>query len=187
MLIAAAAVALTAMLGAASPASAADECWRRLINDWYDGRIDGSYPPKCYRDAIAHLPADVVAYSDAREQIQRHLLQAIRASGGKEPELIPPQKGPKRNGDDRENGNTGTGGDDDTPGGGEAAGDDDDGALGFFDRLSPSNADSVPLPLLILAALALLLLMAAAVGFTTRRLQARKVRLAASGHDPPHG
>src|SRR5437762_8634835 len=34
-----------------SPASAAPECWKTLINDWYDGRIDNIYPVDCYQQA----------------------------------------------------------------------------------------------------------------------------------------
>jgi len=32
-------------------------CWKRLINDWYDGRIDRAYPVSCYRQALRMLPA----------------------------------------------------------------------------------------------------------------------------------
>jgi len=45
---------------------------------------------------------------------------------------------------------------------------------GVIDRFSPSNADSIPIPLLVLAALAMLLLAAAAASFIARRLQARR-------------
>jgi hypothetical protein len=42
-------------------------------------------------------------------------------------------------------------------------------------RHSPRNADSVPLPLLILAALALLMIAAGAGGLVTRRLRTGKI------------
>ena len=49
---------------------------------------------------------------------------------------------------------------------------------GFFDRLvhaiGPGSADSVPLPLLILAGLAMLLLAAAAASLIAKRVQARR-------------
>ena len=56
-----------------APADAATPCWKRLINDWYDGRIDRTYPASCYRAAIRNLPEDVDAYSTAREDLERAL------------------------------------------------------------------------------------------------------------------
>ncbi len=43
------------------------------------------------------------------------------------------------------------------------------------DSLSPNNADSMPLPLLILAGLSLILIAAGGAGLVTRRVKARKV------------
>jgi len=68
------------MLGSASaaPAASADTpCWVRLLNDWYDGRIDNTYPIPCYREAIDHLPTDIQVYSSARDDIERALQAAI--------------------------------------------------------------------------------------------------------------
>jgi len=47
----------------------------------------------------------------------------------------------------------------------------------LFDQGRPERADSIPVPLLVLAGLALLLLAAGAAGFIARRLQARRVPL----------
>jgi hypothetical protein len=48
-----------------------------VFRDWADnGRVDGSYPLRCYRDAIAGLPADVRDYSDAPTEIERALAVA---------------------------------------------------------------------------------------------------------------
>ncbi|HVM11759.1 MAG TPA: hypothetical protein VM638_04715, partial [Actinomycetota bacterium] len=68
-----------------------------------------------------------------------------------------------------------SGGDDDPDDGDATAApnDEDDGFIGFF---RPSNADEIPLPLLVLAGLALALLAAAAAGFVARRVQARRLR-----------
>src|SRR6266508_469999 len=52
-------VALAAALAAGGPAYAAAPCWKTLINDWYDGRIDRVYRVGCYREALAHMPEDV--------------------------------------------------------------------------------------------------------------------------------
>src|SRR5581483_10005440 len=58
-------------------ASAAVPCWKTLLNDWYDGHIDHVYPIPCYHQAIKHLPLDVKEYSNAGQDIQRALAQAI--------------------------------------------------------------------------------------------------------------
>ena len=44
-----------------------------------------------------------------------------------------------------------------------------------FDKLGSRDADTVPLPLLILAALSLLLIAAGGAGLVTRRVRSRKV------------
>ena len=68
-------------LAAALPAAAATPCWRAVINDWVDGRIDGTYPVNCYRQAIPHLPADLRIYSSAEEDITRALQARLRTGG----------------------------------------------------------------------------------------------------------
>jgi hypothetical protein len=35
--------------------------WKSLINDWYDGHIDGWYRCAVVRAAVAHLPGDLTA------------------------------------------------------------------------------------------------------------------------------
>jgi len=44
-----------------------------------------------------------------------------------------------------------------------------------IDKLGPTNSDSIPLPLLILAGLALVMVAAGAAGLVSRQLKARKV------------
>jgi hypothetical protein len=182
-------VVLAAAGGVASgpePAAAATKpCWKRLINDWFDGRIDNVYPVKCYRAAIKHLPDDVESYSDAREDIERALLSAIRKSGGTlgPNDPVPPQKNsrPPRTGTNEtstEPGGTGDGDATALPSGGNDPG--DDGVLG---AVKPANADSVPIPLLVLAGLALVLLAAASAGFAARRIQARRIRVSTLQHN----
>jgi hypothetical protein len=66
----------------ARPAS----CTHRLLRDWRDGRIDGTYPVACYRQAIEGLPLDVRVYSSAEEDIRQALserlaLRALMARG----------------------------------------------------------------------------------------------------------
>jgi hypothetical protein len=142
-------------LGAAAPASAAAvPCWKALINDWYDGRIDQTYPTSCYTEAIQHLPQDVDTYSSAKDDIERALLASIRRDSRERPTY---------------DGTT------TVPGSSSA----DVGSKSIIYRaiewLAPSNADSVPLPLLILAGVAFLLLAAAGGSYVNRRLQERRL------------
>jgi hypothetical protein len=153
-------------LGAASAAGAATPCWRQVVNDWYrNNRVDGTYPIHCYSEAIANLPEDVKGYSNAPDDIRKAMLLAIRgdSSGG--------GNGP------------GDGGTAPTGFGGVGTGfqaapatDKNKGFLGnFFDTFGPKNASSIPLPLIILAAVALLLLAAGAASFIARRIQSRRI------------
>jgi hypothetical protein len=74
------AVALVATLAAAGSAQASSHpgCATRLIDDWRDGRIDGTYPVSCYRSALANLPEDLRIYSSAQTDITRALQNRVR-------------------------------------------------------------------------------------------------------------
>jgi hypothetical protein len=139
------------------------KCYNALIQDWYDGRIDKTYPVHCYQDALKHLPQDVKTYSDAYDVISRALADATRGETKIDPnEPVPPPAG--------ETTGTGTGTTQTTttPGGGTAQGPINTG-LNSGDR----GAAGVPLPLLILGGLALLLVALGATGFLVRRYQSR--------------
>jgi hypothetical protein len=150
-------VSCLAVLGAnAAPASAANvPCWKALINDWYDGRIDETYPTGCYTEAIQHLPQDVDTYSSAKDDIQRALLASLRQNRG-DPVTYDGTSG---------NGGPSAGADTGSP----------SILYRWIEWLGPSNADAVPLPLLILAGVAFLLLAAAGGSFVNRRLQERRL------------
>jgi hypothetical protein len=155
---------LSAVAQPARAASAGTPCWKVLLNDWYDGRIDGSYPRHCYNDALHHLPADVSTYSSAREDIQRALQSAIAkqkkaGNEGGPNTIVPPTKPAKGSG--------GGGGGTTTTGPDKGTG----SANGPLDSGSPS---SLPTPLLILGGLALLLVAAGAAGLVAKRIQARR-------------
>ncbi len=60
----------TSALVMAPPASAST-CWQRVIADWRDGRVDGTYSASCLRDAIRNLPEDLRIYGSAEEDITR--------------------------------------------------------------------------------------------------------------------
>jgi hypothetical protein len=169
---------ISALLGAAAIAVAgagqasAASCAQAVINDWYKhGSVTGHYPAHCYTEAIAALPEDSKQYSSAPEDIRRDMLLALRGDSPSGP------SGPGGGGIEP----TGFGS---APIDVQAAGPTatkkkDKGFVGsFFDTFGPKNASSIPLPLIILAAIALLLLAAGAASFVARRLQQRKI-------DPP--
>jgi hypothetical protein len=183
------AMAGTVLLVAAvrsAPAQAATPCWKQLLNDWYDGRIDQTYAVHCYRDALKHLPADVQTYSSAHDDILRALQTAIAKTKKQNKPvgnntLVPPE-GSGGSGSGSGGSGSGSGG----SGGGSATttttsssgtgsqGRGGGGGLaGTVDSGSPS---SVPVPLLILGGLALLLVAAGGAGLLAKRLQARRLR-----------
>lgn len=178
------ALAAAALVAAPGTALAAKPCWKVLLNDWYDGRIDKAYPVSCYRAAIRNLPEDVASYSNAREEINRALLAAINKSKAEGDPLGPSDPVPAQTGATTGSQTSTLPGD--TTGEGEAVGgpdegDDDGGVAGV---LKPANAESVPIPLLVLAGLALVLLAAASAGFVARRLQARRAGGSGLPRDP---
>ncbi len=167
---------------ASGSASAATPCGKRVIDDWYDnGRVDGSYPLRCYDDAIDALPRDVRDYSSAKDDIER-ALQA-RMNGRPAP---PATSDPTPGG-----GGTSTAGPGAEPEPGTETGEDDSGGSGKpgddggvpeagAGDVDTASSSSVPVPLLVLAGLALLLVAAGSIGYLTRRLQARRLPPSAS-------
>ena len=158
---------LVLALGAAAPASAATPCWKAVINDWFDGKIDKKYAPECYTQAIKHLPIDVKQYSGAEDDIRRAMLAALRqgngGNGGGTPAPQPTEpttRTPQGNVEPQQ-----------TLPEGHSKG----VILRAIEWLGPSDAASVPMPLLILAAVAFLLLAAAGGSFVNRRLQERRL------------
>ena len=153
------------------PAAAATPCWKALLNDWYDGRIDNTYPIHCYSDALKHLPADVQTYSSAHDDILRALQNAkaeLRRKGTKitPNTLVPPAGKPPT----KTTGNGTTTGSQTTtqPPGRKAPG---GGLPSAVDKVNHSSPSSVPLPLIVLGALALLLIAAGGIGLLAKRRQ----------------
>jgi hypothetical protein len=143
---------LALSLGAAA-ASAKAPCWRQIQNEWVDNRsISTTYPLHCYREAIAHVPEDLRQYSSIEEDILAARQLAAR-QGRTLQGRQPPQ--PSSTGEQNDPDQTVF-------------------AQGF-DKLGPDNADSMPLPLLILAGLSLILIAAGGAGLISRRLRARRV------------
>jgi hypothetical protein len=154
---------------AAATANAAEKpCWERVIDDWLDnGRFDGVYSTPCLEEARRHLPEDLRAYSDFEEKLDEALLTSTRTTQGRgggetrtptetrpnvnkaESEEITRNVGKKREvGPIRD----------------------------VLNAAGPTSADTIPLPLIILAGLALLLLALGAAGVAQRKLKARKIR-----------
>lgn len=70
-------LAVTAVLAAlvfCGAGQAKTSCASALLDDWRDGRIDGTYSVSCYRTALAQLPEDLRIYSSAESDIKRALL-----------------------------------------------------------------------------------------------------------------
>ena len=146
-----------------APAQAATPCWKLLLNDWYDGRIDQTYSVHCYKDALKHLPADVQTYSSAHDDILRALQTAI-AKQQKSNKPVGENTPVPPSGSGSGSGGSGT---TTTTGGNQG----NDGLAGAVSADDPS---SVPLPLVILGGLALLLVAAGAAGLIVKRIQARR-------------
>ena len=152
---------------ATAPSDAAKKkaCWERVLDDWsQDERIDGKYPAACLEEALQRVPADIRAYSNFEEQVRG-------AQGGR---TLQNTGGSLGGG----GGGNGPAGPDAQPRGVEPdTGPKDEGPIG--DLLAAggrNNADSVPLPLMILAALALALMTAGAAGLLQRKLKAQRAR-----------
>jgi cobalamin biosynthesis Mg chelatase CobN len=155
------------LCASAAPASAAQSpCWKRLLNDWYDGSISKVYPLPCYHEAINHLPPDVEVYSSAKDDILAALAAASKS----------PTTSSAATTTATTNSTTSTGSSVTPP---TTTTDlqppkKKTGISKAIADLTPGGPDSFPLPLLILGALAILLVAAGAAGMIWRRLQERE-------------
>ena len=147
----AAVLGAAALAFAATPASAAAPCWKKILNEWTDTeRISSDYPLHCYGEAINHVPEDLAQYTGIIDQITAARQQAARGTRTLQSANAPTSERTTN-----------------TPKSGVYN--------QTLDKLGPTNADSLPLPLLILAGLSLILMAAGGAGLVTRRLKARKV------------
>ena len=157
------------ILATASPALAAKSqpCWKQVIDDWsQDGSIDGAYSASCIAEALAKVPEDIRAYSDFEEQAKAARLAASRtlqSAGG------------SNNGDSGET-TTEENEDDAAPVKPREpnTGPKDETLIQSALGTNGNNADSVPLPLLILLGLAVALIAAGAVGLGARKVRAHR-------------
>lgn len=163
---------LVAGVGNAAAAPAASQeatstCWLQVINDWlaHQPNLTGTYAIPCYTQAIQHLNLypDVQGYSSATDDIRNAMYAVIHEEGR--------GGGPPSSGPGVSTSSNGPG-----PLGGTTAGTKKRGLVSWLgDHLAPGNAQSVPLPLLVLGGLALLLLLTAAATWFARRMQARRM------------
>ena len=180
-------LAATAPRAAAAPATVTptSNCWLQVVNDWlrHNPEIKNLYPIPCYTQAIQKLNEypDLKQYSSAIDDIQRALLAAIHEERGSGP-----GGGPSSNG-----GGGGGGGGSQTPprsGGGSTSPTSSGGGGGSQSPIGnlfpPSNAQSIPLPLIVLAGLAVLLLLAGGGTWLAKRLQARRMTPAPAPPQP---
>jgi hypothetical protein len=147
------ALAAGLLLAALVPGTAAAKtpCWKLVLNDWSNGRAIGSYPLHCYREAIRNLPEDLRDYSSAADDILAALQAQISNRDNRRLQAHGPGDSsvsahPSRSAYRR-----------------------------AIDNLGTSNADSLPIPLLVLASLGGALLLAAAGMSATKRIRARRV------------
>jgi hypothetical protein len=154
------AIALVASAFGAGGAAARPACWKTLLTDEWDGRIDGIYPVRCYEQALKHLPEDVLVYGQAKNDLERALLTAVAVNGNhplgaavlvpadsKAPAQPRPRKGVLQR---------------------------------LLAGLGPTSPTAAPLPLLVLAGIAVLLMAAAGASVAARWAYARRRRRSSS-------
>ena len=162
------------LLALPGQAAAAKPCWERVIDDWLaNGTITGTYKVSCYQQALKHVPEDMRDYTnvtdaidaamhgrsprDRREQQRRH--RHRHWHGSVEP-AVPPQAV------------TGQG---EKPRKLQVV-----PPRSYYrraiDNLGTTSADSVPIPLLVLASLGGLLLLSAAGLAGAKRYKAIRAR-----------
>jgi hypothetical protein len=127
----------------------ATPCGGKVLDDWWDnGRIDQVYDRQCYRDAIDSIPADLRDYANVEEVVTR-ALNNLNGGGPSDPD-------PSGTDEPRPA--------DPNPGPEDPA--------EVLDGVETSSPSSIPIPLLLLAAMSILLLGAGGLGYLSRRRNA---------------
>jgi hypothetical protein len=177
------AVVAAALAATTSAASAKTSCGHKVIDDWYGsktGQLSRIYPIRCYREAlkIVSSETDLEVYSNARQDILRAMQLAIAAGkgGGKNGGPSDPTASVQTadalpsflGGPDAENGGHPPA--DEEPY--TTAGKPDPGPVPSV--LHSSSPSSVPVPAIVLGAIAALLLALGAAAYLARRRQQRR-------------
>jgi hypothetical protein len=151
--------------GTASPAQAKGKpCWERVLDDWLDNNnIDGKYPVACLKKALDNAGEDMLDYSNFPDQIDAAIQAALRGGG--------PGGGSTQSGGGSSSGSGNQSGDN-TPRKLQNV-PDSSYYRRAIDNLGTTSADSLPIPLLVLAGLGTALLLTAAGLAARKRLKAR--------------
>jgi hypothetical protein len=152
-----------------APAAAAKPCWKRVIEDWFDNeKIDKRYPISCYRAALSNLPEDIKDYTSIGDDINAAMLAAQRSGPSRTLQVAGGNGGGDSSGDTRM-------GPSDPKTSDPTGGPDSSLYKKAIDKIGPSKADSVPIPLIILAALGGALLLAAGGTLAAKKIRARRL------------
>ena len=165
---------LVLMLALPGQAAAAKPCWERVIDDWLaNGTITGTYKVNCYQQALKHVPEDLRDYSNITDAINAAMLATLRGTPG------------NGNGSGGTGSGTAPGSDPGNPSGGSSKAEKNRHLQATpersyyrraIDNLGTTSADSVPVPLLVLAGLGSLLLLSAAGLAAAKRYRAVRGR-----------
>lgn len=168
---------LAVLAAAVSPAAAAKSCGRQVLDDWSDGQVEGTYADRCYSDALAIAPRDLLLYSSLEDDLRRALQAANRgkpappnSEGYGTPEA-PAEQAPVAGTPAEEpapDSRTPAG----SPPAAPAVADEPEGPEAA-PAVASESATSLPLPLLVLAGLGLLLVGGGSAGYLLRRLRGR--------------
>ena len=190
------AVAATALAATTCAASAKPSCGQQVIDDWYGsktGQLSKTYPIHCYRDALKIVghETDLEVYSNAHNDILRAMQLAIAAGnsggngGGPDPtasvetaDALPSFLG----GPDAKNGGHPPTSEEPYATRGRPTSGPVVGVLQHG-----SDPSSVPVPAIVLGAVAALLLALGSAAYIARRRQQRRQTLRprhANGHNP---
>ncbi len=162
-------LALLAAVVVAIPAQAraAEPCRNKVFNDWYaDGKIKSTYAHACYVSALHHIPADATVYSSLGDDIRTAMRAALNRSEGKS---VPAQVGrgfaALTSGGVKATETTKTDPHDPPPPSDPAS---------TVAATETSSSSGLPLPIIILGALALILAAAGAVGTGVKYARSRR-------------
>ena len=152
---------LVLMLALPGQAAAAKPCWERVIDDWLaNGTIIGTYKVNCYQQALKHVPEDLRDYSNITDAINAAMLATLRGTPG---------NGNGSGGAGAGSG-SGTGSNPGDPSGSSSNAQKNRRLQAVpprsyyrraIDNLGTTSADTLPIPLLVLAGLGTLLLLSA--------------------------
>jgi hypothetical protein len=77
-------LAISCLVAFPVAADAKVPCRNAIFNDWYhDGQIASTYPLACYRDALAHVRNGDTIYTSLKDDIRSALQAAIQRGEGK--------------------------------------------------------------------------------------------------------